>query len=50
MKFVKDDEEKRSDYILQKNPKTKFGVKFIVIVLALLIVGVIVSGLILGYF
>ncbi|MBQ4820538.1 hypothetical protein [Aquimarina sp. MMG016] len=50
MKFVKEDDEQRRDYIFQKNTKTKLGAKFIIIVLALLIAGVVVSGMFLGYF
>ncbi len=50
MKFVKEEEEERKDYIFQKNQKTKFGAKFIIIILVLLIVGVVVSGLFLDYF
>ncbi|WP_378175463.1 hypothetical protein [Aquimarina sp. SS2-1] len=50
MKFVKEEDENRRDYIFQKNSKTKVGAKFIVIVLALLVIGVVVSGLFLGYF
>ncbi|WP_162897369.1 MULTISPECIES: hypothetical protein [Aquimarina] len=50
MKFIKEEEENRRDYIFQKNKKTITGAKFIVIVLALLIVGVIASGIFLEYF
>ncbi|MBP2830708.1 hypothetical protein J8281_00795 [Aquimarina sp. U1-2] len=44
MKFVKEEEEQREDYIFQKNTKTKFGTKFIIIVLIALIAGVAISG------
>ncbi len=50
MKFVKDEDEERRDYIFQKNSKTKKGAKFIILVLFLLIIGVIASGIFLGYF
>ncbi|GAA4106823.1 hypothetical protein GCM10022393_01470 [Aquimarina addita] len=45
MKFVKEEEENREDYIFQKNTKTKFGTGFIIIVLILLVIGVVASGL-----
>jgi len=45
MKFIKDDDEKRRDYILQKDEKTKSMSAFIVIVLVLLVIGVIASGI-----
>lgn len=44
MKFVKEEEENRDDYIFQKNTKTKFGARFTIIVLLLLIAGVAISG------
>lgn len=50
MKFVKEEEENREDYIFQKNEKTKFGAKFIIITLVLLAVAVIASGLYLEWF
>ncbi|MEB3345957.1 hypothetical protein U6A24_10825 [Aquimarina gracilis] len=50
MKFVKEKEEERQDYIFQKNKKTKIGAKFIILVLILLIIGVIVSGILLEFF
>ncbi|WP_299216319.1 hypothetical protein [uncultured Aquimarina sp.] len=50
MKFVKEEDEERRDYIFQKNTKTKIGTKFIVLVLILLIIGVIASGVFLDVF
>ncbi|SEL94881.1 hypothetical protein SAMN04487910_3684 [Aquimarina amphilecti] len=50
MKFVKDEDEERRDYIFQNNTKTKVGTRFIIIVLVLLILGVIASGLYLEVF
>ncbi|WP_162897291.1 hypothetical protein [Aquimarina sp. BL5] len=50
MKFVKEEDEERRDYIFQKNTKTKVGTKFIVLVLILLIVGVVASGVFLDVF
>ncbi|GAA0715434.1 hypothetical protein [Aquimarina litoralis] len=49
MKFIKDENEERRDYIFQKNKKTKLGAKFILLVLAFLIVGVVASGIFLEY-
>ncbi|MDN3492355.1 hypothetical protein [Winogradskyella bathintestinalis] len=45
MKFVKEDEEERRDYIFQKDEKTKFGARFIIIVLVILVAAVIASGI-----
>lgn len=45
MKFVKDEDEERRDYIFQKDEKTKFGAKFIIIVLIILIGAVVASGI-----
>ncbi|MDH7912898.1 hypothetical protein [Winogradskyella sp. SYSU M77433] len=45
MKFVKEDEEDRRDYIFQKDTKTKFGAKFIIITLAILVAAVVASGI-----
>lgn len=50
MKFVKEENEERRDYIFQKNTKTKVGTKFIVIILILLIIAVAVSGIFLELF
>jgi len=45
-KIVKDSEnEKERDYIFQDNKKTKFGARFIIIVLLILITAVLVSAL-----
>lgn len=44
MKFVKEEEENREDYIFQKNTKTKFGAGFTVAVLILLVIGVVISA------
>ncbi len=43
MKFIKEKNEKRRDYILQKDKKTIFGARFISSVLALLVVAIMVS-------
>lgn len=45
MKFVKEDENPRRDYILQKDEKTKKTSVFIIVVLVLLILGVVASGI-----
>lgn len=45
MKFIKDDDEKRRDYILQKDKKTKGMSAFVVFVLVLLVIGVVASGI-----
>ncbi|SHJ11539.1 hypothetical protein [Aquimarina spongiae] len=50
MKFIKEKDEERQDYIFQKNKKTKLGAKFIALVLVLLIIGVITSGFLLEFF
>lgn len=50
MKFVKEDEENRRDYILQKDKKTVNISRFVIIVLILLVVCVIVSGLFFEWF
>ncbi|WP_299257700.1 hypothetical protein [uncultured Aquimarina sp.] len=50
MKFVKEEDEERRDYIFQKNTKTKAGMKIIILVLILLIVGVVASGVFLELF
>ena len=50
MKFVKEEEENREDYIFQKNKKTKVGTNFTLIVLVLLILGVIISGIFFEWF
>ncbi|WP_179336240.1 hypothetical protein [Winogradskyella costae] len=45
MKFVKEEEEKRRDYVFQKDAKTKFGAWFIIIVLIILVAAVAISGI-----
>lgn len=40
MKFVKEEDEKRRDYIFQKDKKTVYGARFIIGVLILLIMAV----------
>lgn len=45
MKFVKETDEERRDYILQKDAKTKFGAAFIITVLIILVVAVGISGI-----
>lgn len=45
MKFIKEEEEERGDYILQKDKKTRFTVKFIIITLIILIAAVVTSGI-----
>ena len=48
MKFVKDPESDREDYILQKDKGTKGTATLIVVLLAILIVAVAVTSLFLG--
>lgn len=45
MKFVKEEEEERGDYILQKDAKTKVGATLIIVILVILIIAVAVSGI-----
>jgi len=45
MKFVKEEDEERRDYILQKDAKTKFGAKFIILILIILVGAVVASGI-----
>lgn len=47
MSLIKDEDEKRKDYIFKKDKITKNGAKIIVIVLVVCIIAVIVSGIIL---
>lgn len=44
MPIIKDENDKTRNYIFQKDSKTIFTTTFIIIVLALLVIGVIVSG------
>lgn len=46
--FVKDEGEKKEEYIFQENTKTKTGTYIIVGVLLLLVIGIIVSALFFG--
>lgn len=50
MKFVKEDEEKRRDYIFQKDEKTKKTATFVIIALIILIIAVVASGIHFEYF
>ena len=50
MKFVKEEEENREDYIFQKNAKTKFGAGFIILMLIILAIAVVASGLYFEWF
>lgn len=45
MKFIKEEEEKTRDYILQKDSKTKATSKSIIVILILLVLAVIASGI-----
>ncbi|NNE31985.1 MAG: hypothetical protein HKN40_06400 [Winogradskyella sp.] len=45
MKFVKDEDEERRDYIFQKDAKTNVGARFIIVTLIILIIAVAISGL-----
>lgn len=45
MKFVKEDESPRRDYILQKDEKTKKTSTFIIVVLIVLGIAVVASGI-----
>lgn len=45
MKFVKEKDEETRDYILQKDAKTKFGARFIIATLIILVIAVIASGI-----
>ncbi|UZO81118.1 hypothetical protein NBT05_01250 [Aquimarina sp. ERC-38] len=50
MKFVKEEEENREDFIFQKNKKTIFGTSFTIVVLVLLVIGVVISGMFFEWF
>lgn len=45
MKFVKEEDEKRRDYIFQKDTGTKVVARFIIITLIILVGAVIASGI-----
>tara|TARA_R110002033_G_scaffold48024_3_gene93710 strand:+ start:10512 stop:10664 length:153 start_codon:yes stop_codon:yes gene_type:complete len=45
MKFIKEEDEERRDYIFQKNDKTLFGTRIIILVLVILTGAVIASGI-----
>lgn len=44
MKFVKDEDSEREDYLLQNDTKTKVGARVIIFVLIILVGAVIASG------
>ena len=50
MKFIKEEHEDRKDYILQKDKTTKNVTKFVILALAICIIGVIASGLYFKWF
>jgi len=45
MKFIKEEDEKRRDYIFQKDKKTKNVARFVAVALVLLVSAVTVSGI-----
>ncbi len=45
MKFVKDEDENRNDYILQKDETTTKTSVFVIVMVVLLILGVVASGI-----
>lgn len=45
MKFVKEEDEERRDYILQKDKTTIFTARFVIIALVILVIAVIASGI-----
>lgn len=50
MSFIKEEDEKRNDYILQKDKTTKDVTKFVILALAICIIGVVASGLYFKWF
>lgn len=42
--FIKEEDEKTNEYILQKNKKTKIAVGIIIAALVLIILGLVLSG------
>lgn len=50
MKFVKEEDDKTRDYILQKDDKTKLGARIIIFVLIVLVGAVVASGIHFGWF
>lgn len=44
MNFIKEEDEKRNDYILQKDKTTKRVTKFVILALAICVIGVVASG------
>lgn len=45
MKFIKDKDEKRRDYILQTDETTKTTSTFVIAILVVLVLAVIISGI-----
>lgn len=43
MKFIKEEDEKRRDYIFKKDKKTVWGARFITLVLIILVLAVVAS-------
>ena len=50
MSIIKEENEKREDYILQKDKTTKSTSTFVIIVLVVLVLAVILSGLVFKWF
>ncbi|WP_198033377.1 hypothetical protein [Lacinutrix venerupis] len=50
MSLIKDENEDRGDYILQKDKTTKGVSTFVIIALVLLVIAVVVSGLYFKWF
>lgn len=45
MKFIKEEDEERGDYIFQKDNKTKYGMRIVILILIVLVGAVIASGI-----